>query len=100
MTESIENRAASTPASEKVSGCRSMSVAVAVVTAVVFSATTNAAVAPPPSEVMTGRSFTGVTFTVIVFGTGVEERSGRNAGVAHAEGEARVAGAVRVRRPA
>ena len=69
MTESIENRAASTPASEKVSGCRSMSVAVTVVTAVVFSATTNAAVAPPPSEVMTGRSFTGATFTVIVFGT-------------------------------
>ena len=33
-----------------------------------FSATTNAAVAPPPSEVMIGRSFTGVTFTVIVFG--------------------------------
>ena len=36
----------------------------------VFSATTKDAVANPPSEVMIGRSFTGATSIVIVFGAG------------------------------
>ena len=41
----------------------STSVAVAVVTAVVFSAIVSAAVAPPPSEVKTGASFALTTVT-------------------------------------
>ena len=41
------------------------SVAVTVVTAVVFSATEAAAVAPPPFDVMTGASLTLVTVTAI-----------------------------------
>ena len=46
---------------------RSASLAVTVVTAVLFSATLTAAFAPPPSLVMTGvLSLTGVTVTAIV----------------------------------
>ena len=45
-----------------------MSVAVTVVTATVFSAMTSAAVARPLSDVMTGRSLTGVTLMVALAG--------------------------------
>ena len=64
---SIVNRAASAPPTMlKVTiAPASGSVAVTVVTAVVFSATEAAAVAPPPSDVMTGGSLTLVTVTAI-----------------------------------
>ena len=51
----------SPPVMEKVTVSASGSVAVTVVTAVWFSAALTAAVAPPPSEVMTGGSFPSVT---------------------------------------
>ena len=69
MLALIVNLAASAPPMiEYVSVCagRSASVAVTVVTAVVFSATLTAALAPPPLLVMTGvLSLTGVTVTAI-----------------------------------
>ena len=67
VAASIANIAASAPPLMlKVSvDAASGSVAVTVVTAVVFSAIDTAAAAPPPLEVMTGASLTLVTVTAI-----------------------------------
>ena len=69
MLELIAKSPASAPpviANVSVSAGTSSSVAVTVVTAVVFSATLTAAVAPPPSLVITGASLASVIVTLIV----------------------------------